>query len=170
MLRLKWGHCSATGLADRGIAGEHVDRRVEGDVLLDPFADVSVLPRARPSARRCCRASTSDEPGRARLNSLGGEAGGEPVERAADLIEVAHAARLDRRDRQSPLADFDRQALPLQQLECMAHRLARHRKPFGHFLLRQPFARRQRAVGDGIHQSEVDLLDQVRDDGQRFHN
>ena len=92
-----------------------------------------------------------------------------PSRAAADLVEIPHLGWLDRRHRQSSLADLDGQPLPLEQLQGVADRLARNRKPLGDLLLRESLARGKRAIGDGVDQPQMDLLDQVRNEGQRFH-
>ena len=149
-------------LGDDRIAGERVDRRVEADVDRDPVVNGSVIGKGAPGfksphgdrRRLALRRAIRGDP-------LGGETGGEPFERRAHLVEVANAGRHRPARRKAALALLDHQTLTLKELKRMADRLARDAEALGELFLGQPFARRQRAVGDRIDQPQMNLIDQV---------
>ena len=57
----------------------------------------------------------------------------------------------------------------MQQMQRVADRLARNAELFREFVLPDAMPRRQGAVGDGLENPLIDLVDQVRERVQRDH-
>ena len=121
---LEMGPTLGDRLGDREVPGQPVDALVEGDVALDPVMDRRIGRQGLARGQALSQPVDLRRRGLSSHDALGGEAGCQPVDGGAQLIEVAHAAGLDRRHRQATPAVLDHQTLPLQQLERMAHRLA----------------------------------------------
>src|SRR5437868_3766302 len=108
-------------------------------------------------------------PGCVGLDPCRRELGRERVDRAAHFIELADTFRIELDDFKAATAALGDQALPVQQMQRMGNRLARHPEFFGEFVLPNAMPWRQRAVGDRLQNTRVDLIDQVRKRIQRDH-
>ena len=64
-------------------------------------------------------------------------------------------------DLKAAAAAFGDEALPVQQMQRVGNRLARHAELFGQLVLPDAMSRRQRAVGDRLEDPGIDLVDQV---------
>ena len=64
-------------------------------------------------------------------------------------------------DFKAAAAAFGDQTLPVQQMQRMGNRLARHAEFFRQFVLPDAMPRRQRAVGNRFQNARIDLVDQV---------
>src|SRR5207302_7161261 len=103
------------------------------------------------------------------LGPRGGEPGRQRVDRATHLIELADTRRIERGDLKAAAAALGHQALPVQQMQRVGNRLARHAELLGEFVLGDALPRRQRAVDDRLEDSRIDLVDQVGERIQRDH-
>jgi hypothetical protein len=66
-------------------------------------------------------------------------------------------------------AAFGDETLPMQQMQRVRHRLARHAELVGELVLPDALARLQRAIGDRLQDARIDLVDQVRERVERNH-
>src|SRR5882757_2048310 len=106
------------------------------------------------------------------LDAPGREPCRQRVDRAAYLIELADAQGIELRNLKALAAAFGDQTLPVQQMQRVGDRLARHPELFRKFALPDAVPRWQRAVRDRLKDPRVDLIDQVggrveRDHGRR---
>ena len=76
---------------------------------------------------------------------------------------------IEPRDLKAAAAAFGDQALPVQQMQRVRNRLARHAEPLGQLVLADAMPRRQRAVDDRFQDPRIDLVDQVRERVERDH-
>ena len=95
------------------------------------------------------------------LGTSGGELCRQRVDRAAHLVELADVHRIELRDLKAAAAALGDQALPVQQMQRVGHRLARDAELFGEFVLPDALSRRQGAVDDCFQNPPIDLVDQV---------
>ena len=100
-------------------------------------------------------------PGRVGLDPRGREPRRQRVDGAADLVELADTRRIELGDLEAAAAALGHQALPVQQMQRMGNRLARHAKLLGELVLADALPRRQRAVDDRLEDPRIDLVDQV---------
>ena len=151
---------------DHGIAGEAVDRAVKVDVERNQPRQRRFPVDRAPGAQRRLKLRA---PGCVGLDPCRRELGRERVDRAAHFIELADTFRIELDDFKAATAALGDQALPVQQMQRMGNRLARHPEFFGEFVLPNAMPWRQRAVGDRLQNTRVDLIDQVRKRIQRDH-
>ena len=144
---------------DRGIAGQPVDRAVKIDVERDQPRQRRFPVDAAPGAQRRLQIRAR---GRVGLDAPGGELCRQRIDGAAHLIELANPHRIELRHLKTLAAAFGDQALPVQQMQRVADRLARDAELFGELVLPDAVSWRQRAVDDAVEDPRIDLVDQVR--------
>ncbi len=151
---------------DRRIAGEPIDRAVEIQVERDqPGQRCSLVDRASGVQRRLqIRA-----PGSIDLAASGRQPGRQRIDGAAHLVELADPQRIELRDFKTLAAAFGDQALAMQQMQGVADRLPGDSEFFRKLVLPDAMSRRQCAVGDGLENPRIDLIDQVGERVERDH-
>src|SRR5258708_34924973 len=95
------------------------------------------------------------------LGAWRGELRRERVDCAAHFVKLADALGMELRDFKALAAAFGDQALPMQQMQRMGNRLARHAELFRKLVLPDALSRRQAAIDDGLENPRIDLIDQV---------
>ena len=154
------------GLLDHGVAREMVDRAVKFDIERDELRQRRLLVDAASGVQRRFEPVAA---GRIGLHAFRGEAGGERVDRAADLIELADARGIELRHLEAAPAALGEQSLPMQQMQRVRHRLPRHPELFGELVLPDAMAGRQCAIRDRFQDTRIDLIGQVWSRIERDH-
>ena len=163
------------GVRNLGIAGQGVNRVVEGDIGIDEAGDVrpgnECLARlegiGQGGARvRGCRAATA---------LFRGEASGEAVEDGADLVEGLDARGFEGGNGEPTAAMLDQKAATLENLQGVADRLTGNAEEVGDALLGQPLAGLETARRDRRDELVVNLINErgaglelVEHDGVRW--
>src|SRR5262249_32388408 len=95
---------------------------------------------------------------------------GEPIERAAHFIELADALGIELGDFKAAAAAFGEQALPVQQMQRVRHRLARHAELVRKLVLGDALSGKQGAIDDGLENPRKNLFGQIGGGFQRDHS
>jgi hypothetical protein len=134
-----------------------VGRLLEGVVEVDVGAQERVEVLRRRSRAHGARAG-DDLLALAGVAALGGEARGQAVQAAADLVDVDDPAAVEVQDAYAAPRHDDHQVLAGQQLERVAHRGAAGPELGGQLVLAQPGSRWDPLGDDGLGQHLGDLL------------
>ena len=108
-------------------------------------------------------------PGSIGLAASGRQPGRQRIDGAAYLIELADPQGIELRDFKTLAAAFGDQALAMQQMQRVADRLPGDAEFFRKLVLPDAVPRRQCAVGDGLENPRIDLIDQVGERVERDH-
>ena len=155
-------------LTDRGIVGQAVDRVVEVHVQGDQPRQRRGLVDRTPGAQRRLEVRAPGSIGLA-PDTSGCELGGQRVDGAAHLIELADAQGIELRYLKALASAFGDQPLAVQQMQRVTDRLARDAELFRKLALADAVPRRQREVGDAIEDPGIDLIDQIGGRIERDH-
>ena len=137
---------------------EPIDRAVKIDVERDQPRQRRIPADGPPGLQRRLQLRA---PGSVGLDPPGGKPRRQRVDRAAHLVELADARRIELGDLKAAAAALGDEALPVQQMQRVGNRLARHAELLGELVLPDAMSRRQRAVGDRLEDPRIDLIDQV---------
>jgi hypothetical protein len=129
------------GLGDERIARGRVNHVVKLHVGVDHWPDT----RSSSSRTPC-----ENERGVKLGMGQGGTAGSETVEYGTHLIHLRDRLCLERRHPQAAAPDIDDKAILLEQPQRLQDGLARDAECCGKFLLREPRARCQISIADGV--------------------
>src|ERR1700677_3254838 len=108
-------------------------------------------------------------PGSIGLDAPGRQPGRQRIDGAAHFIELSDPQGIELRDFKTLAAAFGDQALAMQQMQGVADRLPGYSEFFGKLVLPDTMSRRQCAVGDGLENPRIDLIDQVGEWVERDH-
>src|SRR5262249_43293710 len=104
------------------------------------------------------------------FRALRGEPGREPIERATHLVELADTLGIELRHLEAAAAAVGQQALPIELVQRVGHRLARDAEPFGELVLGDALPWQKAAVRDCLENPRIDLLGQIGRGVERDHD
>ena len=153
-------------LLDRGITRQRIDRAMEINVAGDQLGERRLAGDGAPGDQRRLEPCAAARVG---PGAHGGQPGCQRVNGATDFVELADALGIEPDHFKAAAAAFGDEALPVQQMQRMRYRLARHAKPGGELVLADALAGRQRAVDDRLENPRVNLVDQIGERVERDH-
>src|SRR5262249_36510689 len=154
------------GLLDYGIAGEVIDRAMELDVERDQLVQWRL---ARDGVAGLQRRLQPHASGRIAFHTFSRQPCRQRVDRAADLVKRTDACGIELRDLKAAPAALGHETLPMQQMQRMRHRLARHAELVRKFVLPDALTGLQGTVGDRLQDACIDLVDQIGERVERDH-